>query len=386
MATRKKVLRIENFGPIRKVEVPFADITVLVGPQATGKSLVLQWLKLAVDQGRILGALVEHGFSVRGNPADLLGLIFGGDYADGAFLPSEVSFGGSRINLRNIAGRRAGNGEHRALFIPAHRALVMGNGWPLLFQQYGPDTPYVVREFSERVRKALTMRGDSYVFPPSLRRFPREIQQKLDETLFHGGTVFATAMDPKFTRELKLVPVDGLHLSPMEWTAGQREVLPLLAALYLALPSSSDSRRRARSLEWVIVEEPELGLHPDGVLAIMALLLEVARRGYRLVLSTHSQLVLDVLWSMQQLEGKPQADRKLLQILGLRDTRAMRAFAHEVLGKGQSITYLSFKDDSKVRSNDITSLDPFSPNEAVAQWGGLLEHSTRIADVLSSGQ
>ena len=76
--------------------------------------------------------------------------------------------------------------------------------------------------------------------------------------------------------------------------------------------------------------------HPDGILAVMALLLEVARRGHRLVLSTHSQLILDVLWSMRQLKGDPDGDRKLVRILGLEDTHFTRLFARAALAKEQS--------------------------------------------------
>jgi predicted ATPase len=44
-------LRIENFGPIVEAEVEFGDLTVFVGPQATGKSLFLQIFKLLQDRG-----------------------------------------------------------------------------------------------------------------------------------------------------------------------------------------------------------------------------------------------------------------------------------------------------------------------------------------------
>jgi len=391
MATRKKVLRIANFGPIAEVEVPFADISVLVGPQATGKSLVLQWLKLAVDQNRVLGTLAEHGFSVRNDPETLAGRFFGRDYTQSITRATSVSFNGSRIEMESIAKRRARTEAPGALFVPAHRALVMGTGWPLLFREHGDDAPYVVREFSERVRNVLTSQEDPQVFSKRLRRFPGELRKKLDDALFHGGEVVVES-EALGKKQLKLVHDRGrlraARLSTMEWTTGQREVLPLLVGLYWALPTGAGARARARSLEWVIVEEPELGLHPDGVLAVMALLLEVTRRGYRLVISTHSQLVLDVLWSMQRLRGDREGDRKLVRILGLEETPVTRAFAQAVLRKSQSITYLGFdrsgwRTHHSVRSHDISNLDPDSPAEAEAQWGGLLGHSTRIADVVA---
>lgn len=40
-----------HVGPITDAEVTFGDLTVLVGPQATGKSVFLQFLKLLVDSG-----------------------------------------------------------------------------------------------------------------------------------------------------------------------------------------------------------------------------------------------------------------------------------------------------------------------------------------------
>src|SRR5438128_5997021 len=42
-------LKIENLGPIKSADVHFGDLTVLVGPQATGKSIFLQLIKLLVD-------------------------------------------------------------------------------------------------------------------------------------------------------------------------------------------------------------------------------------------------------------------------------------------------------------------------------------------------
>lgn len=54
-------LSIQNFAQIRSVDVEFADLTVLVGAQGTGKSLALQWLKTALDQPHIVAALADAG-------------------------------------------------------------------------------------------------------------------------------------------------------------------------------------------------------------------------------------------------------------------------------------------------------------------------------------
>jgi predicted ATPase len=46
-------LNIRNLGQIKKANLSFGDLTVLVGPQATGKSIALQLLKLMLDAGQV---------------------------------------------------------------------------------------------------------------------------------------------------------------------------------------------------------------------------------------------------------------------------------------------------------------------------------------------
>lgn len=46
-------LHLANVGQIREATLEFGDLTVFVGPQATGKSIALQMLKLLVDSGTI---------------------------------------------------------------------------------------------------------------------------------------------------------------------------------------------------------------------------------------------------------------------------------------------------------------------------------------------
>ena len=54
----------KNFGPIREVNVDLGDLTVLIGAQASGKSLFLQMFKLIKDRFAILKSLENYGFVV----------------------------------------------------------------------------------------------------------------------------------------------------------------------------------------------------------------------------------------------------------------------------------------------------------------------------------
>jgi predicted ATPase len=46
-------LKLKNVGQIIEADIRFGDLTVFVGPQASGKSIALQFLKLATDIGYV---------------------------------------------------------------------------------------------------------------------------------------------------------------------------------------------------------------------------------------------------------------------------------------------------------------------------------------------
>src|SRR5262245_30400455 len=76
---RSLQLVVKNFAQLANVVVPLRDLVVLVGPQATGKSLLLELLKLVIDRNRVLHSLRQHGFTWDA-PEDFVGLYFGGGF------------------------------------------------------------------------------------------------------------------------------------------------------------------------------------------------------------------------------------------------------------------------------------------------------------------
>jgi len=71
------ILQIEDLGQISKAEIEFGDLTVLVGPQATGKSIVLQLLKLVIDADSVRAELQRHGIDWAGQLPDFLDAYLG---------------------------------------------------------------------------------------------------------------------------------------------------------------------------------------------------------------------------------------------------------------------------------------------------------------------
>ena len=55
------MLKIRNLGQINEAMLTFGDLTLLVGPQASGKSIALQLLKLVVDAGQVQEEMGRYG-------------------------------------------------------------------------------------------------------------------------------------------------------------------------------------------------------------------------------------------------------------------------------------------------------------------------------------
>src|SRR5438270_819370 len=61
--TMSHELSIRRVAHIEDAHVRFGDLTVLVGPQATGKSILLQFHKLLVDVGCVLAEMKRYGLA-----------------------------------------------------------------------------------------------------------------------------------------------------------------------------------------------------------------------------------------------------------------------------------------------------------------------------------
>ncbi|MCA8135685.1 ATP-binding protein [Burkholderia cepacia] len=366
-------LSIRNFAHLSQVDLTLGDLTVLVGPQGAGKSLALQWLKAAMDGRQLVDALKAAGHPTE--RADvLIDLIFGTGMApawkEGR---SEIVLNGKKISPKNLA--RIGDGKERLFFVPAHRSMLISDGWASPFQKLTSDTPAVARIFSQNLFDRFSGKDAGTLFPVE-KRLKREIREAIDKAVFHGGKV-GIEEDAQHARRLRLVH-GKMHLPFMTWTAGQREFTPLMLGLYHLLPSVK-LRKRADT-NWVILEEPEMGLHPQAVTAVMLLVLELLWRGYRVVLSTHSPHVLTMLWMMRQLKAHNARWQLVCEAFGV--TNSMQNVAKSALSKDYRAHLLQFDASSRVTSLDISELDPGADDDRIAGWGGLTEYSSRFGDVV----
>ncbi|PIP05599.1 MAG: hypothetical protein CO012_08015 [Syntrophobacterales bacterium CG_4_8_14_3_um_filter_49_14] len=257
--------------------------------------------------------------------------------------------------------------------------LTLGRGWPRPFSDYGPGDPFSVRNFSDKVRLLMDagLGGKEGAIFPQTRRLKIELRQILNKTIFHG---FGLKIDTYGAQKRLVLKQDDSEatLPFMVWSAGQREFVPLLMGIYWLLPPSKAPRRQ--DIKWVVIEEPEAGLHPTAISAVLLLILDLLARDYRVCLSTHSPHVLDVVWALKVIrEHQAPADR-ILDLFGIKESLPMKTMADKVLKKSARVYYFDRETGS---TRDISNLDPGSTEATEAGWGGLSEFSGRVADIVS---
>lgn len=372
-------LEVDDLGPIRHASVSLADLTILVGPQASGKSIFLQTLELAIDHASVIAALRREGLDWRGDAPTLLDLYFGEGMRTiwGATTIVQWQRGRKRaIEPTKLARARARTYRPSAVFyVPAHRALTLKNGWPRHFGDYSPGDPFVVRQFSETLRNLMEFSGryESVFYQRKpLTKLTREIVQ---QGVFGDYELALDTSSPQ--KRLVLQRGEQPPLPFMVWSAGQREVSPLLIGLDYLMPQSSDRRGE---IEWVILEEPEMGLHPKAITAVLLVVLELLRRGYRVCLSTHSPHVLDLVWALRVFREKGADTKPVLELFGMKRNAEGKKLAADILQRSVHVYYF---DRQIEQVADISRLDPESSHPPELSWGGLIEWSTRVSDTVA---
>lgn len=368
------VLHVRNFAQIEDARIEFGDLTILVGPQATGKSLVLQWFKAAIDMGEIFAALKEAGHDVR-TSTGLVDLVFGEGMSAAWTENSAVQFNSKSVSPSTWTKGQKRQDRGRVFYIPAHRALLLSEGWPAPFIKLNADTPVVARLFSQNLYQRFSGRQAAALFPVS-RILKEQYRLQIDEAVFHGGRV---ELDKEGLRYRLRLSYAAAHLPFMTWTAGQREFTPLLLGLYHVLPPRKV--KKVKDIDWVVIEEPEMGLHPQGIAVFMLLVLDLLWRGYRVVVSTHSPLILDAVWAIRQLKAHDARWQLLSRAFGVRQPRAVQSVMEHALECDYRVFFMRYENDV-VRSQDISGLDPGSPESAEAEWGGLTGFSSRFAEAV----
>lgn len=383
-------LQVHHLGPIRSVDVSFKDLTVIVGPQATGKSIFLQTLKLLVDRDQIHDTFKHHSMSFNDRADAFMEGYFGRGLSGAWSAKSRLTWKGKSVDLSHYAKPSKSTTRHERMFyIPAQRVMSLPGGVSKNFGEFNFGDPYTLRAFSDAVHDLIQnefgAKGELF---PGPNRLNATLRTPIQRHLFGGNSL---AIDDKdFTKRLGLqVAGQKKPLGFLSWSAGQREFTPLLMGAYWLCPTTN--RRKTgktadECIEWVVIEEPEMGLHPQGISAVLLLVLELMRRGYKVVLSTHSPVVLDLVWALQEFKKLGSTEASVRDIFELQSTPDAKKIAQSALNKDYGVYF--FERDGSVR--DISNLDPGATDAAESEWGGISGFATRtnnaIADAVAAAE
>jgi energy-coupling factor transporter ATP-binding protein EcfA2 len=379
-------LSVKNFAQIREGSVTFGDLTLFVGAQASGKSIFLQLLKLLVDKHQIFDTLQIHAYDWGGDFNRLIELYYGESMSAIRRDDTVISFEGkvyTREDILNRKGVKESSKEEKMFYIPAQRVLTLSQGWPRPFNSYDTGDPYVIKSFSETLRVLMEKEfsngqgAQEHIFPKA-GKMSESIRERINDGIFHGATV---ELDKDSLRRRFLLRVGESRLPFMTWSAGQKEFMPLLLSLYHLIPSGIATKKE--NIDWVVIEEPEMGLHPQAIQTVMLLALQLIQRGYKVVISTHSPVLLELVWVINNVKNLGGNADDLFKLFNIKNGPAIREIFQDVINLKAFTTWYFERKKDGVHIQDISTLDAGSDDPDISNWGGLSEFASRAVEVVS---
>ncbi|NER34403.1 MAG: ATP-binding protein [Oscillatoria sp. SIO1A7] len=332
-----------HLGPIRAVSSPLvleiSPLTVFIGPQGTGKSLVSQLLYFFRDAQYLIS-----GHSKQDVPdvsvTKVIEGIRSGENSSGSFSSFVM---GKSVNIQyirkqtdqpdrdwtityheqnrqiipknklrkeieswltKVADNPASSGEiqSQAVFVPAERSFFsrLINSAP---QSLGSrDLPITMREFTRVLFKAAdTHQKWQEEKDGELPLEASEIEDIIAREL-RGRAVFSRK--GSYARRWQWMPEQSERPIEIEMaSSGQMETWPMVSMAQAMFGWEPWQRPL-----FIHIEEPETHLHPSAQVAIAKLLAYLCNKGFRLVITTHSLFILYVLNNLvlaaQNLQNK----------------------------------------------------------------------------------
>ena len=373
---------IQQFGPIDDISIDFGDLTILVGPQASGKSITLETLKFAIDRDNIIDTLDRYNYIIGHNTDKILNVYYG-EGMSGIWKNESKIEVDDDVFLRKSLSKKGDGHDETLFYIPAQRILSISDGRPKNFMEFDSSSPYVLRSFSETLRLFMQHgMGAADVLFPMKNRLKGFLRRSFDESIFHQAMI---VMEERSGQKKMVLNVDDMSIPFMSWSAGQKEFMPLLLAFYcLSGPPSKVVKKE--KYKYVVIEEPEMGLHPRAIISVILQIIELIQAGgYKVIVSTHSPVFLEFAWAFHLLkENKAHCYDALYEVFNVPIGSPVRDMLEGFFNKNIKTYYFRRKNkNGKVISHDISSLDVTATENIIAEWGGLSEFSSRVSNVVS---
>lgn len=373
-------LKIRNLGPLGDININFGDFTILVGPQASGKSIALETLKFIVDRDSIIDNLDKYNYIIGHNTNKILNVYYGEGMASIWNDTTSIEYDGNRFAKEQIPCKSKSNNE-TLFYVPAQRILSISDGRAKNFMEFDSSSPYIHRIFSETLRLFMQNGlGNSNMIFPLKNRLKSDQKRSFNNSIFHNAKV---VMEELSGQKKMLLQIRDVKIPFMSWSAGQKEFMPLLMAFYcLSGPPSKVIKKE--KYKYVVIEEPEMGLHPRAIINVLLQIIELLQiGGYKVIISTHSSIFLEFAWAFNLLIDCQQKYDALYELFDVPSGSPMKDMLAGIFEKKIKTYYFNRKTNGMVESLDISSLDAGNVNEIISEWGGLSSFSTKTSEIVS---
>jgi predicted ATPase len=340
---RLKVSGLLSFGH-KGIDLPMRKLNVLIGPNGSGKSNLLEVINLfreapsplhsfagpILDDGGISEWLWKEGAKGEGAPVDAEISCTLASPKKGEFYKHELGFsaggqlpyvGSEQIDITTVSKAKSQNVYVMTDFGaslspgPGKRARKLEvnevNLNASILAQVRDPGRYKVFQYLQDMYSSIQLYRDWSFGPHASQRKPGKTDERSDLLSRSGQNlaVVAAAMSGKVKKQVikamqaLYADIRDIHVRPV---VGGRLQLYLEEANEVEIPASrlSDGTLRYLSLliilldakppPLIVIEEPEMGLHPDVIPQVARLLQEASERT-QLVVTTHSRMLIDAL-------------------------------------------------------------------------------------------
>jgi predicted ATPase len=346
---------VKNFGPVREADIDLGRVTILMGPNNTGKTyttvlmlvlerLVREWRfawalllrfrevtleKFKQHLDKELVDIIRRLYSVDGlkdlvrqgsNKAELRFVLRPEREQFGDVLEIEIQVDKSGVVTSRFHGFRELLETKKAvpiiaplIYIPAERAGIMRTYKQLLRLHIETSwrmvPPHLRRKFtqlmvSERIRLPgvvgvlldQILNTEKFTLEERKSAFVAPALDLLEEEVLRGRLEMGEDLSVTYHETGAEKPIDLINASSM---------VSEVSAIYLL----SGMLRKG---SWLIIEEPEAHVHPRGQMGLARFMAALARLGVNVIATTHSDLIALKLAQMVGLAGLSPQDRRKL--------------------------------------------------------------------------
>ena len=156
----------------------------------------------------------------------------------------------------------------------------------------------------------------------------------------------------------------------------------LMAFYCLSVPPSIVNRKE--NYKYVVIEEPEMGLHPKAIISVILQIIELIKTGgYQVVISSHSPVFLEFAWAFNLLKTIKQRDSALCELFDIPEGSPASMILSGLFEKTIKTYYFNHSSNDKVDTTDISSLDAGATDDMISEWGGISSFATKTSEIVS---